>query len=66
MTWAELVDPEQGFVKDGCVTFEAHITADAPFGVGPESKKHSAFSYRSYHILQRFPVTFASVICVFK
>ena len=29
----DVTDPAKGFVKDGCIVLEAHITADAPHGI---------------------------------
>jgi len=43
MPWPEVTDPERGFIKDGSVTFEVKVTADAPHGVCWDSKKHTGF-----------------------
>ena len=41
LTWADLVDPDKGYIKDDSVTFEVKVNADAPHGVCWDSKKHT-------------------------
>jgi len=43
LSWTDLVDPERGYVKNDTVTFEVHVTADAPHGVSWDSKKHTGY-----------------------
>merc|ERR1719322_1554925 len=43
MNWADVADPERGLIKDDSVTFEVHVTADAPHGVCWDSKKHTGY-----------------------
>ena len=43
MTWNEVLDPEKGYIKDDCVTFEVKVNADAPHGVCWDSKKHTGY-----------------------
>ena len=43
MNWADVADPERGLIKDDTVTFEVHVTADAPHGVCWDSKKHTGY-----------------------
>ena len=43
MNWADVGDPERGLIKDDSVTFEVHVTADAPHGVCWDSKKHTGY-----------------------
>lgn len=43
MSWAEIMDPERGFIKDDTVIFKAHVAADAPHGVCWDSKKHTGY-----------------------
>ena len=43
MAWNEVLDPEKGYIKDDCVTFEVKVNADAPHGVCWDSKKHTGY-----------------------
>lgn len=43
LAWDDVVDPEQGHIKDDVVTFEVKVTADAPHGVCWDSKKHTGY-----------------------
>ena len=43
MTWAEVCDPDKGYIKDDSVTFEVKVNADAPHGVCWDSKKHTGY-----------------------
>jgi len=43
MNWADVLDPEKGFIKDDTVIFEVKVNADAPHGVSWDSKKHTGF-----------------------
>ncbi|CAG0923239.1 unnamed protein product, partial [Notodromas monacha] len=43
VTWADILDPEKGFIKDDSITLEVHVTADAPHGVSWDSKKHTGY-----------------------
>ena len=43
MTWAEVLDPDKGYIKDDTVTFEVKVNADAPHGVCWDSKKHTGY-----------------------
>ncbi|XP_071107818.1 ubiquitin carboxyl-terminal hydrolase 7-like [Haliotis cracherodii] len=43
ISWAELLDPDKGFVKDDKINLEVHVIADAPHGVSWDSKKHTGF-----------------------
>ncbi len=43
MSWAEMCDPEKGFIKDDRITFEVRVAADAPHGVSWDSKKHTGY-----------------------
>ncbi|GBP91321.1 Ubiquitin carboxyl-terminal hydrolase 7 [Eumeta japonica] len=41
VSWNDLMDPENGFVKDDSVTLEARVIAEAPHGVSWDSKRHT-------------------------
>ncbi|XP_061713282.1 ubiquitin carboxyl-terminal hydrolase 7-like isoform X1 [Cydia pomonella] len=43
ISWKELMNPDNGFVKDDAVTIEAHVIAEAPHGVSWDSKKHTGY-----------------------
>ena len=43
ITWNQLMDPKKGYVKDNAIKLEVHVIADAPHGVGWDSKKHTGF-----------------------
>ncbi|XP_038212055.1 ubiquitin carboxyl-terminal hydrolase 7-like [Zerene cesonia] len=43
ISWKDLMDPDNGFVKDDAITIEAHVIAEAPHGVSWDSKKHTGF-----------------------
>ncbi|XP_072931565.1 ubiquitin carboxyl-terminal hydrolase 7-like isoform X2 [Epargyreus clarus] len=43
ISWKDLMDPENGYVKDDCVSIEAHVVAEAPHGVSWDSKKHTGY-----------------------
>ncbi|CAG9584457.1 unnamed protein product [Danaus chrysippus] len=43
ISWKDLIDPDNGFVKDDSITIEAHVIADAPHGVSWDSKKHTGY-----------------------
>ncbi|CAH0579099.1 unnamed protein product [Chrysodeixis includens] len=43
ISWDDLMDLENGFVKDDAITIEAHVVAEAPHGVSWDSKKHTGF-----------------------
>ncbi|KAJ2946169.1 hypothetical protein O0L34_g5103 [Tuta absoluta] len=43
ISFKELMNPENGFVKDDSITIEAHIMAEAPHGVAWDSKKHTGY-----------------------
>ncbi|CAH0719456.1 unnamed protein product, partial [Brenthis ino] len=43
ISWKELLDPDNGFVKDDSITIEAHVVAEAPHGVSWDSKKHTGY-----------------------
>ena len=43
MGWAEVLDPEKGYIKDDSVIFEVKVNADAPHGVCWDSKKHTGY-----------------------
>ena len=38
MDWNEVMDPENGYIKDDCVTIEAKVNADAPIGLSLDSR----------------------------
>ena len=37
MDWNEVMDPENGYIKDDCVTIEVQVNADAPIGLSLDS-----------------------------
>ncbi|XP_063534017.1 ubiquitin carboxyl-terminal hydrolase 7-like isoform X2 [Cydia strobilella] len=43
ISWKELMNPDNGFVKDDSITIEAHVIAEAPHGVSWDSKKHTGY-----------------------
>ncbi|XP_047995526.1 ubiquitin carboxyl-terminal hydrolase 7-like isoform X2 [Leguminivora glycinivorella] len=43
VSWKELMNPDNGFVKDDSITIEAHVIAEAPHGVSWDSKKHTGY-----------------------
>ncbi|KAJ0177121.1 hypothetical protein K1T71_007130 [Dendrolimus kikuchii] len=43
ISWDELFNVENGFVKDDSITIEAHVIAEAPHGVSWDSKKHTGY-----------------------
>lgn len=43
ISWKDLLDMENGFVKDDAITIEAHVVAEAPHGVSWDSKKHTGY-----------------------
>ncbi|XP_050346295.1 ubiquitin carboxyl-terminal hydrolase 7-like isoform X1 [Nymphalis io] len=43
ISWKNLIDPDNGFVKDDSITIEAHVVAEAPHGVSWDSKKHTGY-----------------------
>ncbi|XP_063380791.1 ubiquitin carboxyl-terminal hydrolase 7-like isoform X2 [Cydia fagiglandana] len=43
ISWKDLIDPDNGFVKDDSITIEAHVIAEAPHGVSWDSKKHTGY-----------------------
>jgi len=43
MTWADVQDPDKGYIKDDCLIFEVKVNADAPHGVSWDSKKHTGY-----------------------
>jgi hypothetical protein len=43
VAWDDLLDPNNGFVKDDSITVEAHVVAEAPHGISWDSKKHTGF-----------------------
>ena len=43
MGWAEVLDPDKGYIKDDSVIFEVKVNADAPHGVCWDSKKHTGY-----------------------
>ncbi|XP_075231892.1 ubiquitin-specific protease 7 isoform X3 [Lycorma delicatula] len=43
MAWADVLDPDKGYIKDDCITLEVHVVADAPHGVSWDSKKHTGY-----------------------
>ncbi|CAK1547100.1 unnamed protein product [Leptosia nina] len=43
LSWKDLMDEENGFVKDDTITIEAHVIAEAPHGVSWDSKKHTGY-----------------------
>lgn len=43
LSWADITDPEKGFVKDDTIILEVWVSADAPHGVSWDSKKHTGY-----------------------
>ncbi|XP_063362143.1 ubiquitin carboxyl-terminal hydrolase 7-like isoform X2 [Cydia amplana] len=43
ISWKDLLNPDNGFVKDDSITIEAHVIAEAPHGVSWDSKKHTGY-----------------------
>lgn len=43
ISWDDLMEPDNAFVKDDSITIEAHVIAEAPHGVSWDSKKHTGF-----------------------
>ncbi|CAK1596000.1 unnamed protein product [Parnassius mnemosyne] len=43
ISWTDLMDSENGFVKDDSITIEVHVVAEAPHGVSWDSKKHTGY-----------------------
>lgn len=43
LSWADISDPEKGFLKDDTIILEVWVSADAPHGVSWDSKKHTGF-----------------------
>ncbi|XP_049869363.1 ubiquitin carboxyl-terminal hydrolase 7-like [Pectinophora gossypiella] len=43
ISFKDLMNEENGFVKDDTITIEAHILAEAPHGVSWDSKKHTGY-----------------------
>lgn len=43
ISWNNLLDPDNGFIKDDSITIEAHVVAEAPHGVSWDSKKHTGY-----------------------
>jgi len=43
MSWADVLDPDKGYIKDDAVVFEVKVNADAPHGVCWDSKKHTGY-----------------------
>ncbi|KAK2714285.1 hypothetical protein QYM36_008742 [Artemia franciscana] len=43
MSWADICDPDKGYIKDDCVILEVHVAAEAPHGVSWDSKKHTGY-----------------------
>lgn len=43
LSWADITDPEKGFLKDDTIILEVWVSADAPHGVSWDSKKHTGF-----------------------
>ncbi len=43
MSWNDVMDEDRGLIKNDTVTFEVHVTADAPHGVCWDSKKHTGY-----------------------
>ena len=43
MSWADVLDPDKGYIKDDSVVFEVKVNADAPHGVCWDSKKHTGY-----------------------
>ncbi|XP_026317622.1 ubiquitin carboxyl-terminal hydrolase 7-like isoform X2 [Hyposmocoma kahamanoa] len=43
ISFKDLMDPDNGFVKDDSITIEVHILAEAPHGVSWDSKKHTGY-----------------------
>ncbi|XP_041978530.1 ubiquitin carboxyl-terminal hydrolase 7-like isoform X2 [Aricia agestis] len=41
--WKDLMDPENGYVKDDTIELEAHVAAEAPHGVSWDSKLHTGY-----------------------
>ncbi|CAH2106521.1 unnamed protein product [Euphydryas editha] len=43
ISWNNLFDPDNGFIKDDSITIEAHVVAEAPHGVSWDSKKYTGY-----------------------
>ncbi|CAD6193073.1 unnamed protein product [Caenorhabditis auriculariae] len=43
LTFAQLSNPDLGYIKDDTIKLEIHVSADAPHGVQWDSKKHAGF-----------------------
>lgn len=43
ISWKDLLDTDNGFIKDDSITIEAHVVAEAPHGVSWDSKKHTGY-----------------------
>lgn len=43
ISWDDLMEPENCFVKDDSITVEAHVMAEAPHGVSWDSKKYTGY-----------------------
>ncbi|XP_062529306.1 ubiquitin carboxyl-terminal hydrolase 7 isoform X3 [Bombyx mori] len=43
IAWDDLMNPDNGFVKNDSITLEAHVIAEAPHGVSWDSKKHTGY-----------------------
>eukprot|EP00731_Ephydatia_muelleri_P029201 Em0020g845a len=43
ISWKDIMDPAKGFLKDGNIILEAHITADAPHGINWDSRKYTGY-----------------------
>ncbi|KAL4709979.1 hypothetical protein ACJJTC_003942 [Scirpophaga incertulas] len=43
ISWDDLTDPSNGFVKDDSITIEAHVVAEAPHGISWDSKTHTGY-----------------------
>ncbi|XP_026317623.1 ubiquitin carboxyl-terminal hydrolase 7-like isoform X3 [Hyposmocoma kahamanoa] len=48
ISFKDLMDPDNGFVKDDSITIEVHILAEAPHGVSWDSKKHTGYVVPCY------------------
>ncbi|OUC45291.1 MATH domain protein [Trichinella nativa] len=43
LRWEDVMDPQQGYLKDDTLLLEVHLVADAPHGVQWDSKKHTGY-----------------------
>ncbi|XP_026668987.1 ubiquitin carboxyl-terminal hydrolase 7-like, partial [Ceratina calcarata] len=53
LTWEDVLDPKEGFLKDDSVTLEVHVMADAPRGVHYRNKCTDLKYEDTYYINER-------------